>query len=123
MAGVNVKILGRSYRMACEDGEEAHLTRLSYTLETKISELRDSFGDVGDMRLLVMSAIMLADEASDAQRRVEELEKSLKRAKGKGMKEPPEFDVNPEVARLPDQLLQFSARLEKLNKTLRHSRI
>ncbi|TDR87977.1 cell division protein ZapA [Enterovirga rhinocerotis] len=77
MASVQVTIAGRAYRMACGDGEEKHLEALAAAFDAKISEMRSAFGEIGDMRLHVMAAIMTADELSEARRRVETLEAEL----------------------------------------------
>jgi len=77
MANVQVMIAGRSYRMACGDGEEGHLEALAAGFDAKIAEIRGAFGEIGDMRLHVMAALMIADELSEAKSRVEELESEL----------------------------------------------
>ena len=77
MAHVQVTIAGRSYRMACGDGEEQHLEVLAAAFDSKISEIRGAFGEIGDMRLHVMAALMTADELSEARRRVDALESEL----------------------------------------------
>ena len=66
MAHVSVTISGRQYRMACDDGQEHHLARLSHELDQRIAHLRTTFGEIGDMRLTVMAALIIADELSDA---------------------------------------------------------
>ena len=58
MAHVSVTISGRQYRMACDDGQEHHLARLSHELDQRIAHLRTTFGEIGDMRLTVMAALM-----------------------------------------------------------------
>ncbi len=73
MAQVNVTINGRSYRMACDDGEEAHLTRLAERLDRSIEQLRIRFGEIGDQRLTVMAAITLADQQAEAERTMADL--------------------------------------------------
>ena len=73
MAQVNVTINGRSYRMACDDGEEAHLTSLAERLDRSIEQLRDRFGEIGDQRLTVMAAITLADQHAEAERAIQDL--------------------------------------------------
>jgi cell division protein ZapA len=70
MGHVTVTIAGRPYRMACADGEEAHLEELARTFEGKINELRGSFGEIGDQRITVMAALTLADELAEARRRI-----------------------------------------------------
>lgn len=77
MAHVQVTIAGRSYRMACGDGEEAHLEALAAAFDAKIAEIRAAFGEIGDMRLHVMAALMTADELSEVRRRIETLETEL----------------------------------------------
>ena len=74
MAHIQVTIAGRSYRMACGDGEEKHLEGLASAFDARIGEMRTSFGEIGDMRLHVMAAITVADELSEARRRVAALE-------------------------------------------------
>jgi cell division protein ZapA len=69
MAQVNVGIGGRSYRLACNPGEEAHLEQLALTLDRKIQEMRQTFGEIGDQRLAIMAALTIADDAAEAQRR------------------------------------------------------
>ncbi len=65
---------GRSYRMACGEGEEAHLTALAESLDGRIGEMRKSFGEIGDMRLQVMAALTIADELAELRGRLAGLE-------------------------------------------------
>ena len=67
MAQVSVSIGGRAYRLACNPGEEAHLEGLAATVDKKIAEMRESFGEIGDQRLIVMAALTIADEVNEAQ--------------------------------------------------------
>ena len=77
MAQVSVSINGRQYRMACDDGQEEHLTRLAEELDQRIAQLRADFGEIGDMRLTVMAALIVADELSEARRRILAKEQEL----------------------------------------------
>ncbi len=77
MAQVNVTINGREFRMACEDGQEAHLAKLAQSLDQRIDKLRASFGEIGDTRLTVMAALTLADELSDALGKLARIEPEL----------------------------------------------
>lgn len=74
MAQVSVNIAGRAYRMACEDGQEPHLEQLARNLDARIGEMKHTFGEIGDQRLTVMAAIAMADDSSEAQRKIERLE-------------------------------------------------
>ncbi|MCJ8144732.1 cell division protein ZapA [Ancylobacter sp. A5.8] len=77
MAHVSVTIAGRAYRMACDDGQEDHLTRLGQEVDAKIDQLRAAFGEIGDQRLSVMAAITIADELSETRRHLRALEQEL----------------------------------------------
>lgn len=69
MAQVNVTIDGKQFRMACEDGQESHLETLASDLDSRIKSMRQSFGEIGDLRLAVMAGLMLADEAREERRK------------------------------------------------------
>jgi cell division protein ZapA len=77
MAQVTVTIDGKSYRMACDEGQEEHLHDLSQKLDRYIGHLKTSFGEIGDHRLAVMAGIMVMDELSELQRRVKGLESEI----------------------------------------------
>ena len=66
MAQVTVTINGRNYKVACDDGQEAHLTRLGSYVDNRVGELLAAVGKVDEARLLVMVSLLLADELSDA---------------------------------------------------------
>jgi len=77
MAQVNATIAGRQFRLACEDGQEDHLQALAKDMDERITQLRAKFGEIGDTRLTVMAALMVADELSEALRRVRRLEEDV----------------------------------------------
>src|SRR5271156_6910963 len=77
MAQVSVSINGRQFRMACEDGQEAHLMSLARELDGRIEGLRAKFGEIGDTRLTVMAALTIADELGEMGTRVNRLEEEL----------------------------------------------
>jgi cell division protein ZapA len=74
MGQVSVTINGRQYRMACDDGQEDYLTRLAEDLDQRIEQLRTDFGEIGDMRLTVMAALIVADELSEQGQRARRIE-------------------------------------------------
>jgi cell division protein ZapA len=77
MPTVAVTIAGRTYRMACGEGEEGHLQDLARHVDTTLAALRQGFGEVGDQRLVVMTAITIADELAEAEKRIARLEAEL----------------------------------------------
>lgn len=74
MGEVRIEIAGRLYRMACDDGEEERLKRLGEAFDATIRHLKESFGEIGDRRLVVMAGLMAADERAALSARVAELE-------------------------------------------------
>ena len=63
---VNVMVNGRAYTIACDEGEEEHLRGLAAHVDAKAREVLGSVGQVGDARLLLMAALLIADERHDA---------------------------------------------------------
>ena len=82
MAHVIVEVNGRPYTMQCPDGEEDHLRELARLLDTEVTRIKQSVGSVGDIRILVMSGLMVADRLSEAIRRIETLEEELRELTG-----------------------------------------
>jgi len=81
MSHINVTINGRQYRMACEEGQEVRLLKLAETLESRVTELRGKFGEIGDARLTVMAALTVCDELLDANLRLHTMEQELESAR------------------------------------------
>jgi cell division protein ZapA len=74
MAAVIVNIAGRSYRLSCDDGEEPRLEQLARYVESKIFAMKEGFGEIGDQRIVVMAALSIADEATDARGKAQAME-------------------------------------------------
>ncbi len=68
MGQVIVDIGGRSYPLSCRDGDEAHLAELAAGIATKADGLTRSLGAMSESRLLLMAALMVADELYDMRR-------------------------------------------------------
>lgn len=116
MPQVQVTIAGRSYRMACGEGEEAHLEGLAADFDGKISALRDSFGEIGDMRLHVMAALTLADELAETRRRLAAIEEEtsvLRSLASSGDERSRELETQ-----MTDALTRTAERIERLVKAL-----
>lgn len=74
MPQVSVTIAERSYRVACAEGEEAHLEALAQAFDEKITEMRKEFGEIGDMRLHVMAALTFVDQVAELRDRISAFE-------------------------------------------------
>jgi cell division protein ZapA len=81
LAQISVTINGKSFRMACDDGEEQRLEGLAARFDGWIGELKSAFGEIGDQRLTVMAGIMATDQLSELERKVTRLEQELAVAK------------------------------------------
>jgi cell division protein ZapA len=84
MGQVSVTIAEKQYRIACDDGQEAHLTALAAEMDRRIKDMHKVFGEIGDSRLTVMAAIAVLDEKSELVEKIKALETerdSLKQAR------------------------------------------
>jgi len=77
MAQVTVTIDGKAYRMACDEGQEAHLTDLAMDFDRYVGHLKSQFGEIGDLRITVMAGIMVMDEMAELKRRLATLETEM----------------------------------------------
>ncbi len=77
MGTVNATIAGRQFRLACEDGQEEHLQGLAHDIDQRIIDLRARFGEIGDTRLTVMAALMVADEMNEMASKMRRLEDEI----------------------------------------------
>src|SRR5262245_61460932 len=66
MGQVIVKVNGRDFSLACEDGQEPRIRRLAQYVDSKVTEFVRINGQVGEARLILLAAILISDELSDA---------------------------------------------------------
>ncbi|HEY1503869.1 MAG TPA: cell division protein ZapA [Stellaceae bacterium] len=66
MPQVSVTINGRSYPVACDDGEENRIRDLARLIDSKVAGFARQVGQAGEARLLVLAALVLADELTEA---------------------------------------------------------
>lgn len=76
MARVDITLNGRSYPIACEDGQEQRVLDLAEFLEERLSDIQSSVRQGSDQHLLVMVALMVADELFDLREEYEEAKES-----------------------------------------------
>ncbi|MBL4785224.1 MAG: cell division protein ZapA [Cohaesibacteraceae bacterium] len=109
MAQVTVKINGRNYRMACDDGQEEHLLGLASRFDGYIAQLRSVFGEIGDQRLTVMAGVMVTDELVEMSRKIKSMEVERDAMR--------EHRVST-VSRQQDIETRLASRLEALSKRI-----
>ena len=71
MANVNIKFNGKEYLLSCEDGQEEHLEELSSNLSQKFNSLKNSLGNIGENKLLLITSITTMDEYFETKKKLE----------------------------------------------------
>ena len=79
MAQLSVEVNGRPYAVGCEDGQEAHLLELARMFDHQVRQVSQDMGQLGDTRLFLMGALLLADELADARMRLAALQTEVGR--------------------------------------------
>ena len=72
MANVNIKFNGKEFLLSCEDGQEEHLEELSINLNKKFKQLKDSLGNIGENKLLLITSIKIMDEYFETKKKIEQ---------------------------------------------------
>lgn len=73
MGKVHIVINNRGYDVSCDDGQEAEVGELAQDLARRVDRLAQSVGQIGDARLLLMAALLVADELAAAKRELARL--------------------------------------------------
>ncbi|TWG97957.1 cell division protein ZapA [Mesorhizobium sp. J18] len=116
MAQVTVTIDNKQYRMACDEGQEEHLIDLAQRFDRYVTHLKETFGEIGDQRITVMSGIMVMDELSELQKRVRGMESeilTLRKTRDEAL-----IKADKNDAALTGVLLQLAEKIETLNAKL-----
>ncbi len=116
MPSVSVTINGKNYRMACDDGQEAHLQMLASELNARVEGLKGSFGDIGDQRLTVMAGVMVTDDMLELQKKVAKLEAEVSTLKETGAIQSREKQSGDDE--LAKSIEEIAATVERLGKRL-----
>jgi cell division protein ZapA len=116
MPQVNVTIAGKTYRMACGEGEEAHLDALAREFDAKVAEMRGAFGEIGDMRLHVMAALTLCDELAEARAKLAAVEAKAAEADLRAAAEAAEQEAD--RARTTETVARAAEQIERLARAL-----
>ena len=114
MGQVSVTLNGRTYRLECGSGEEAHLIELSEYLAAHVETMKHKFGQVGDDRLILMAALMVTDELWEARRHIEEMKTVL--AESKRDRSTADETMRSMQADLAARVSAAAQRLELLNE-------
>jgi len=71
MANVNIKFNGKEFLLSCDDGQEEHLEELSLYLNNKFNDLKNSLGNIGENKLMLITSIKVMDEYFETKKKIE----------------------------------------------------
>tara|TARA_B100001778_G_C18473647_1_gene576993 strand:- start:551 stop:997 length:447 start_codon:yes stop_codon:yes gene_type:complete len=71
MANVNIKFNGKEFLLSCDDGQEEHLEELSIYLNDKFNDLKNSLGNIGENKLMLITSIKIMDEYFETKKKIE----------------------------------------------------
>ncbi len=77
MANVNIKFNGKEFLLSCEDGQEEHLEELVLYLNEKFSNLKNSLGNIGESKLLLITSISVLDEYYETKKKIDIQKKEI----------------------------------------------
>ena len=71
MGNVNIKFNGKEFLLSCDDGQEEHLEELSLYLNEKFNNLKNSLGNIGENKLLLITSISVLDEFYETKKKID----------------------------------------------------
>ena len=78
MANVSIKFNGKEFLLSCEDGQEEHLEELLIQINQKFNEIKNDLGNLGENKLLLITAVKVMDEYYETKKKVEQKKDELK---------------------------------------------
>ena len=125
MVNVNIKFNGKDYLLSCDEGQEDDLKELANYLDTKYDELKSNLGNIGENKLLLITAIKIIDEFFDIKKKVdikkkefENLSEKFKEIKSLAIKYKEEKEV--EIGKLNDKINEFKKMIEDSKSSYEH---
>tara|TARA_Y100000816_G_C26079020_1_gene568442 strand:- start:1375 stop:1821 length:447 start_codon:yes stop_codon:yes gene_type:complete len=77
MANVNIKFNGKEFLLSCDDGQEEHLEELALYLNEKFTNLKNSLGNIGESKLLLITSISVLDEYYETKKKIDLQKKEI----------------------------------------------
>jgi len=118
MANVNVKFNNKDYLLSCDDGQEENLIELANHLDIKYNELKKNLGNIGESKLLLITAIQMVDDYFDLNKKVESKKNDFEKLSVK-FKELRSLAINykdekeKEIINLKEELNKFKEMVEE----------
>ena len=118
MANVNIKFNNKDYLLSCDDGQEENLKKLANHLDSKYNKLKNNLGNIGENKLLLITAIQMVDDYFDLFKKVEntksdfeKLSTRFKELRSLAIQYKDEKDV--EIQKLKNEVDDFKKMVEK----------
>ena len=83
MANVSIKFNGKEFLLSCDDGQEEHLEELLIQLNQKFNEIKNNLGNLGENKLLLITAVKTMDEYYETKKKVDQKKNELKELSNK----------------------------------------
>ena len=118
MANINIKFNNKDYLLSCDDGQEENLKKLANHLDSKYNELKKDLGNIGENKLLLITAIKMVDDYFDLFKKVKnkknDFEKlSIKFKELKTLTVDYKDEKETEIGKLKDELNELKTMVEK----------
>ncbi len=117
MGKVSITVNGRAFAVGCEDGEEEAVAALGRQFDAHVSTLAAQVGQIGDVRLFLMAALVLADHLRESENSIAALEEELEKLR-------PQKDRTGEARALDEAaqaMLGAARRIETLSKRIKEA--
>ena len=118
MANVNIKFNNKDYLLSCDDGQEENLKKLAEHLDSKYNDLKKSLGNIGESKLLLITAIQMVDDYFDLNQKVTSKKNDFEKLSIK-FKELKSLAINykdekeKEIEKLKSELNKFETLIEE----------
>ena len=118
MANVNIKFNNKDYLLSCDDGQEENLKELAHHLDTKYDELKKNLGNIGESKLLLITAIQMVDDYFALNKKIDSKKNDFEKLSIK-FKELRSLAINykdekeKEIEKLKDELNKFEKVIEE----------
>ncbi|MCA0371332.1 MAG: cell division protein ZapA [Proteobacteria bacterium] len=108
MSNIQIEVNGRSYGIGCDDDQEEHIRRLVRQFDNHVKNLAQNVGQIGDQKLFLMAALLLADEAHELKQKLSSTEAELARLRDQ------RIDSSDAQKGMQDKISEFETQMQQL---------
>lgn len=108
LSNIQIEVNGRSYGIGCDDDQEEHIRRLVRQFDNHVKNLAQNVGQIGDQKLFLMAALLLADEAHELKQKLSSTEAELARLRDQ------RIDSGDAQKGMQDKISEFETQMQEL---------